>query len=418
MAPSAWSGYASAPRYGAPVSEPTAAASSPSLDAPLSRPISAGITASLVGFSSSFAVVLTALHAAGATSDQAASGLLAASFAVGAGTIVLALRYRRPITLAWSTPGAALIAATGAVEGGWSAEIGAFYVVAGLILLTALIPALGQAIARIPASLAQAMLGGVLLPLCLAPLSGLVKSPWAVAPVIVVWLIALRFLPRWAVPLAFLAAAIAIGIEVGAAGTAIDPTSFLPRVAFTAPTFTTGAIVGLALPLFLVTMASQNVPGTAILRSFGYDLPWRPAMTVTGLGSALTASAGGPAINLAAITAALAASPDAHPDPRRRWYASIATGSTYFVLAAASSFFAVLVVLAPAGLIAAVAGLALFGAFGSAVQQAVADPHDRVPAIVTFLTAASGIAFFGISAAFWALVAGLVVRAALRLGRR
>jgi benzoate membrane transport protein len=398
-------------------------ASPPIPRTPLSRPIMAGVVTALVGFTSSFAVVLTGLTAVGASHAQAASGLLALSLTMGAACIVLAWRYRMPITAAWSTPGAALLAASGAagagaIEGGWPAAVGAFLIVAGLILLTALVPQLGALIAAIPPSIAQAMLAGVLLPLCLAPITGLAKNPWGVIPVVLTWLVFARLAPRWAVPLAFLAATVVIVIGITTGGAHVDPAALLPHVELTMPTFTVGSLVGIALPLFIVTMASQNVPGVAVMRSFGYEVPWRPAMLVTGLGSALGAPAGGHAINLAAISAALAAAPDAEPDPTRRWVAGVSTGVSYLVLGGCSAAFAALVVLAPAAVIPAVAGLALFGAFGSAVQQAIDDPGERTPAVVTFLVAASGMAFWGVSAAFWALLAGLLVRGALHLGRR
>lgn len=372
----------------------------------------------LVGVTSSFAVVLTGLGAVGATPAQAASGLLALCVSMGLGAIVLAWRYRMPITVAWSTPGAALLASTGAVEGGWPAAVGAFLVVAGLILLTALWPQLGRLIARIPPSIAQAMLAGVLLPLCIAPIGGLVANPWGVAPVILTWLVFARLAPRWAVPLAFVAASIVVAVHLVSTGVSVDPALLIPRIELTMPTFTVGAIVGIALPLFLVTMASQNVPGVAIMRSYGYDVPWRPAMFVTGVGSALAAPAGGHVINLAAISAALAASPEAEPRPERRFIASMSAGVSGVVLGALSAAFVALVVLAPEGVIAAVAGVALLAAFGSAVQQAIDDPGERLPAVVTFLVAASGIAILGVSAAFWALVAGLVVRFVMHVGRR
>lgn len=384
---------------------------------PVTRPIVAGIVTALVGFTSSFAVVLTGLDAVGASAAQAASGLLAVSLAMGLACIVLAWRYRMPITAAWSTPGAALLVATGSVEGGWPAAVGAFLVTASLILLTALWPALGALIARIPPSIAQVMLAGVLLPLCLAPITGVVANPWGVLPVVLTWLVFARLAPRWAVPLAFAAAAAVVAVSLVSAGTPVDPAVLLPRFELTMPAFTVGALVGIALPLFIVTMASQNVPGIAIMRSFGYEVPWRPAMLVTGLGTALGAPAGGHAINLAAISAALAASPDADPDPARRWLAGVSTGASYLVLGAFSAAFATLVVLAPTAVIPAVAGLALFGAFGAAVQQAIDDPGERLPAVVTFLVAASGIAVLGVSAAFWALVAGLLVRTVLHVGR-
>jgi benzoate membrane transport protein len=382
------------------------------------RPIVAGVVTALVGVTSTFAVVLTGLDAVGATASQAASGLLVLCVTMGIASIVLAWRYRMPITVAWSTPGAAVLASTGAVEGGWPAAVGAFLVSAGLILLTALWPQLGRLIARIPPSIAQAMLAGVLLPLCLAPVTGLVANPWEVAPVIVTWLVCARFVPRWAVPLAFVAAAAVVGIHVAATGSGLSPTALVPRFELTAPTLSIGAIVGLALPLFLVTMASQNVPGVAIMRSYGYTVPWRGAMLVTGVGTALGAPAGGHAINLAAISAALAAAPDAEPDPRRRWVAGVSTGVSAIVLGGLSAALAALVVVAPEGVIPAVAGVALFAAFGSAVQQAIDDPGERLPAVVTFLVAASGVAIAGVSAAFWALVAGLVLRTVLHAGRR
>ncbi|MET0735273.1 MAG: benzoate/H(+) symporter BenE family transporter, partial [Microbacterium sp.] len=246
---------------------------------------------------------------------------------------------------------------------------------------------------------------------------GLVANPWGVAPVIITWLVFVRLSPRWAVPLAFVAASVVVTVHLVATGASIDPALLVPHVQLTAPTFTIGAIVGIALPLFIVTMASQNVPGLAIMRSYGYDVPWRPAMLVTGIGSAIAAPAGGHAINLAAISAALAAAPEAEPDPARRWVASISAGVSGIVLGALSACFVALVVLAPEGVIPAVAGLALLAAFGSAIQQAIDDPGERLPAVVTFLVAASGVAILGVSAAFWALVAGLVVRFVLHAGR-
>lgn len=381
--------------------------------APLSRPILAGVVTALVGFTSSFAVVLTGLSAVGASPAQAASGLLILSITMGLACVFLASRYRMPITAAWSTPGAALLAATGVVEGGWPAATGAFLVVAALTLLAGAWPGFGGLIARIPASIAQAMLAGVLLPLCIAPVTGIAENPWGVIPVVLTWLIVARMAPRWAVPLAFVAAAIVVGVELVRGGSSLDAAILIPHFEFVTPTFTVGAIIGIALPLFVVTMASQNVPGVAIMRSYGYDVPWRPAMLVTGIGTAIGAPAGGHGINLAAISAALAASPEADPDPKRRWVAGLSTGVSYVVLGGFSAGFSALVVLAPAAVIPAVAGLALFAAFGSAVQQAVAEPTERMPAVVTFVIAASGISLAGISAAFWALIAGLLVRLVL-----
>lgn len=381
------------------------------------RPISAGIVSGLVGFTSAFVVVLTGLRAVGASPDQASSGLLAVTVLMGLSSIILAVWTRMPITVAWSTPGAALLVSTGTIEGGWPAAVGAFLVTGILILLTGLIPQLGSLIARIPASVAQAMLAGVVFQLCLGPVIGLSANPLAVAPVVIVWLLAMRFLPRWAAPLAFLASAVVIVASIALTGKDVDAGLLIPRVEFTAPSFTLAGLVGIALPLFFVTMASQNVPGVAVMKGLGFEVPWRRSMLVTGVGTVLGAPAGGHAINLAAISAALAAGPEAGEDKSRRWVASVTSGCLLVLLGVASAAFSALVVLAPEGVIAAVAGLALLGVLASSLQAALSDPDDRIPAVAAFLTAASAITIAGVSAAFWALVVGLVVRFVLRLGR-
>ncbi|MBB3676311.1 benzoate/H(+) symporter BenE family transporter [Modestobacter versicolor] len=393
-----------------------AAVRAPSPDG-VSRPVSAGVVSALVGFTSAFVVVLSGLAGVGASPDQAASGLLAVSVTMGLACVLLAVWTRMPITAAWSTPGAALLASTGAVEGGWPAAVGAFLVTGALVVLTGLVPQLGALITRIPASVAQAMLAGVLFQLCLGPVTGLAENPLAVAPVVAVWLLALRLMPRWAAPLAFLAAAVVIGVHVVTSGATIDRADLVPRVELTAPVFTVAAVVGIALPLYLVTMAAQNVPGVAVMKGLGYEVPWRRSMLVTGVGTVLGAPAGGHAINLAAISAALAAGPEAGEDRSRRWIASVTAGSVLVLLGIASSAVGSLVLLAPAGVVAAVAGLALLGTLAASLQAALARDDERIPAVVTFATAASGIAVAGVSAAFWALVAGLVARAVLRAGR-
>jgi benzoate membrane transport protein len=382
------------------------------------QPITAGVVSALVGFTSAFAVVLSGLAAVGADPDQAASGLLVLTVAMGLASALLAWWTRMPITVAWSTPGAALLVSTGTVDGGWPAAVGAFLVTGVLIVLTGLLPQIGALIARIPASVAQAMLAGVLLPLCLRPVEGLADDPLVVAPIVVVWLLALRFAPRAAAPLAFVAAAAVIAVHVAVSGSDVDPAAFVPRIELTAPTFTVAAVIGIALPLYLVTMASQNVAGAAVMKGLGYEVPWRRSMLVTGAGTLVGAPAGGHAINLAAISAALAAGPEAGEDRTRRWTASVTAGAVHVVLGVASAAFSAMVLLAPAAVVPAVAGLALLGVLAAALQAALAEPEERVPGVVVFATAASGIAIAGVSAAFWALVAGLVVRAVLRSGPR
>ena len=379
-----------------------------------SRPLVAGIVTALVGFTSSFAVVLAGLRAVGADAGQAASGLLALTLAVGLGVLLLAWRSKVPVTLAWSTPGAALLAASGMPDGGWPAAVGAFLATGLLLALAGLVPALGRLMARIPSSLAQAMLAGVLLQLCLAPFKALGTVPLFVAPVILCWLMMMKFAPRWAVPGALLVALAVIGTSLASAGTTVEPAALVPALAWTTPAFTLQAVAGIAIPLFVVTMASQNVPGVAVLRSFGYETPWRPAMLVTGAGTVLGAPFGGHAINLAALSAALAAGEEAGADRGRRWVAGFTSGLAYLVLAAFSTALVSVVSQAPAGMLEAVAGLALLGTLAAAVSAALAEPEDRIAPAVTFLMAASGLAFAGIGSAFWALLAGLAVRFVLK----
>lgn len=376
---------------------------------------SIGVVAALVGFSSSFAVVIAGLRAVGADADQAASGLVALSLAQGIGIIAMSLRYRMPVTLAWSTPGAAMLAASAALQGGWSAAVGAFLVSSVLIVVTGLWGALGRAIARIPPAIAQAMLAGVLVPLCLAPVTAAIATPLVVAPVILVWLVLQRLAPRWSAPAAF---AVALGIvAVDAALSGGLSVLAWPALSLTAPSLDLAAVVGIALPLYLVTMASQNVPGAAVMSGLGYAVPWRPSMLVTGALSAVSAPFGGHAVNLAAITAALPASAEAHPDPARRWIASVSAGASYLVLGLGATTVTAVVALAPAGVIESVAGLALLGTLAASLAAAMREECDRIPAALTLVVAASGVTVAGVGAAFWALVAGLVAFAVLRWGR-
>jgi benzoate membrane transport protein len=374
--------------------------------------LAAGLVAAFVGFAGSFAVVVRGLTAVGATPAQAASGLMALSIAMGVCGIVLSLKLRMPISVAWSTPGGALLATSGPVAGGFNGAVGAFIVTAVLIVICGLWKPLGRLVSAIPAPLANAMLAGVLLGLCLAPMHAVAVVPGLALPVVLVWVVMGQIARRFAVPAAVLVAA---GLIV--ATTALPPGglgSFWPAPVLVAPVFSLGGVVGIALPLFIVTMASQNIPGMAVLNVNGY----RPApgglFTVTGLFGVIAAPFGGHAVNLAAITAALCAGSEAHADPARRYWAAVVTGGAYVVfglLAGAATF---LIAAAPPVLIEAVAGLALLGALGSALMGAASDPREREAAIVTFLVTASGLSFFGISGAFWGLVAG---GAMLGLGR-
>ncbi len=375
--------------------------------------ILSGVVAALVGWTAASAVVLTGLHRVGATPAEAASGLLAVTATMGVGTILLSRRHRMPIMLAWSTPGAALLASTGIIHGGWPAAVGAFLMAGVLILLTGLWPRLGALIASIPTPIAQAMLAGIVLELCLTPVRGFVAHPAEVGPIVLVWLAVRRLASKWAAPAAFGTALIVIAIV--AAGQGGVGGSLLPHVRWTAPQFTSAGLLSLALPLYVVTMAGQNVPGTAVLASYGYQAPWREAMGVTGVGTLIGACAGGHAINLAAISASLVAAPTADPDPQTRWTAAVSAGVTSLVLSLLAGALATLIAVASPEVIGSVAGLALLATLASSLAGALSVEGEREAAAITFVIAASGTTFLSVGSAFWALLAGLAVRVLTRV---
>jgi benzoate membrane transport protein len=371
------------------------------------QPIFAGIVASIAGFATSFALVVAGLTAVGATDAQATSGLLALCVATGLTCIVLGLWLRLPLSFAWSTPGAALLLTSATRDFG--AAVGAFLVCAALIILSGLWPALGRLIVRIPKPIASAMLAGVLFPICLSPILavGTPETSLLAVPIIVVWLVLYRLAPRWAVPAAMV---VAIVVVVMYAGTGwLDSARIAPHIEFVLPTFDPVVIVSLGLPLFIVTMAGQNVPGVVVMTTYGYKTPFRAALVGSGIGSAGAAMLGGHAINLAAITAAIMASPEAHPDKDRRWIASVTAGFAYLVLGLGAGLATALVAAAPPILIEAVAGLAVLGALITAITGALEAPEHRVAAILTFLVVASGIAPLSIGSALWGLLVGGVV---------
>ncbi|GAA1733042.1 benzoate/H(+) symporter BenE family transporter [Aeromicrobium alkaliterrae] len=375
----------------------------------LRQPVVAGLVAALVGFTSSFAVVIAGLRAVGANQAQAASGLLALCVVFGLIMLVLATWTRLPLSFAWSTPGAALLVSTGTVEGGWAAAVGAFLVTGVLLALTGLVPALGRLIGRIPVPLAQAMLGGVLLQLCLAPFVAVADSPALIAPILVVWLLATRWIPTWAVPIAFGVALVVMAADLVASGATVPSSELVPALTWTSPTFTIAAVVGIAVPLTVVTMASQNIPGVAVMSSYGYRVPWTPSMVAAGAGTAVVAPLGGHAMNLAALSAALTAGDGAGPRDRR-WIAAATAGVAYLVLGPLSGALVALSAAAAPGIVESVAGLALLAAFAAALRGALDDPDHRTSSAVAFLVAASGLTILGVGGAFWALVLGLAVR--------
>jgi benzoate membrane transport protein len=392
--------------------EPVLHATTQSLSrATLLQPVFAGLLAAIVGFASSFAIVLQGFAAMGATPAQAASGLMALCVVKGCLGAGISLWSRMPISIAWSTPGAALLVATGAPAGGYGAAIGAFLVAAALIVAAGLWRRFGDAVGAIPSSLAAAMLAGVLLGLCIAPVKAVAALPGLALPIIAAWAIALRFARLYAVPAAVTVTAVLVFLATTLPPGALD--HIRPEPIFVTPVFSIDALVSIALPLFIVTMASQNVPGLAVLNLNGYRPAPGPIFVATGAASGLIALFGGHVVNLAAITAALCAGPDAHPDPARRYVAAAAAGLTYIALGLSAGLAAAFVAASPPLLITCVAGLALFGSLAGALNGALAREEERLPAVVTFAVAASGVNFYGVGAAFWGLVAGGALYAVL-----
>ena len=349
-------------------------------------------------------MVLAGLSAVGAFPDEAASALLVLSVTMGVGCVLFSWRTRTPVTLAWSTPGAALLASAVLPAGGYADAVGTFVVAGALYALTGLVRPLGRWVARIPTALANAMLAGVLLSLCVQPFLALGEDPAAIVPVVLTWLVLMRLARRWAVPGALAAAVVVVVVSGSLDG--LPTAELVPRLTWTAPGFDLVTAVAIGVPLYLVTMTSQNIPGVAVLGSFGYRAPLQPALVYAGGATVATAGLGGFSINLAAISAALAAGPTAHPDPERRWVAGVATGVSYVVLGLAAAVVTAVAQAAPAGVIAAVAGLALIGTLGAAAASALQEEGMREAAAVTFVVAASGLTVGGVGAAFWALVAG------------
>ncbi|MBB6178446.1 benzoate/H(+) symporter BenE family transporter [Pseudorhizobium flavum] len=367
-----------------------------------------GCLTAFVGFASSFAVVLQGLKGVGATDYQAASGLMALSVSMGVCAILLSAWTRLPVSIAWSTPGAALLATAGAVDGGFPAAVGAFLVCGALIVIAGLFRPLGRAVAAIPTPFANAMLSGVILGLCFAPFKAIAFDPLLGLPILVAWAVVLMVKRLYAVPAALAAfvGVMVLGVDLPEGAMAEWSQSLAPPVEFVAPLFTLPALISIALPLFIVTMASQNIPGIAVLKVNHYEPNPGPLFATTGVFSLLSAPFGGHAVNLAAITAAMCAGEDAHPDPARRYWAAIIGGIGYVVLGLMAGAVTAFVSLAPPILIQAVAGLALIGAFSGSAVAAFKEPETREAAAVTFLITASGVSFAGISGAFWGLVAG------------
>lgn len=366
--------------------------------------IVSGLVAVLVGFGGTLALIVAAAQAVGAGPAETASWVAALCLAMAATTGYLSLRHRLPIVTAWSTPGAALIAASAGIA--LDEAVGAFLLAGGLVLLTAAFRPVGTLVKRIPPAVAAGMLAGVLIRFVMAVFESAAAAPALVLPLVGLYLLARLVSPAGAV-LVVLAAGLPLAFALGLVGPIPAGFAFSTLVPV-APAFEPAVLLGLGLPLWLVTMASQNLPGFAVLRAAGYPVPSRSILAATGLASLATAPFGAHATNLAAITAAICTGPDAHPDPARRWLTGPVYAAGYLLLAAVGAAAVGLLAAMPAALIAAVAGLALLAPLTGALASALAEERQRLAAVLALAVTASGIGLLGIGSAFWGLLAGLV----------
>jgi benzoate membrane transport protein len=358
-----------------------------------------------VGFAASVAVVLAAAESLGATPAQTVSWVAGLALAKGAASLWLSWRHRLPIICAWSTPGAALIAASSGLD--MAAAVGAFLLAAVLMMLTAAFRPLGALIEKIPMPIAAAMLAGVIFRFVVAVFDEMRVSPGLVLPLLAVFLLARLVNPFLGV-IAALAAGIILSFAGGLAAWPVGGLA-LSGLEFVTPRFDTAAMLGIGIPLYLVTMAAQNLPGFAVLRAAGYQPPVPACLFATGLASALTAPFGAHMVNMAAISASICTGPDTHPDPAQRWKAGIVYGLAWLAIAATAGLLLALILAMPKALIVAVAGLGLVGSLTGALTQATSSDGHRFAAVVTFAVAASSLTLFGVGSAFWSLVAGLGV---------
>ena len=363
----------------------------------------AGFVAVLVGYTSSVVIVFQAAAALGATPAQTVSWMWALGLGMGLTSAGLSLWYRRPVLTAWSTPGAALLVTAG-VGVPMNEAVGAFIVCGLLITLAGATGWFARVMDRIPQALAAALLAGVLTRFAFDAFLSVRSETALVLTMFAAYLIGRRAWPRYAVPGVLL-----VGVLLAALRGQMQWSSLAGSWAqpvFTMPSFSLAATIGIALPLFVVTMASQNLPGVAAQRAAGYDTPVSPAITVTGLATLLFAAFGGYAFNLAAITAAICMGREAHEDPARRYVAAVMAGLFYIVLGLLGGAVVGLLAAFPKELVLALAGFALLATIAGGLSAAMKDEGSREAALITFLITASGLALWGVGSAFWGVCAG------------
>ncbi|MHC2795385.1 benzoate membrane transport protein [Mesorhizobium jarvisii] len=378
----------------------------------LSIPISAFVAA-IVGFGGTLAIVIAAAHAVGATQIQTASWVTAICLAMAIESLWLSWRTKMPVITAWSTPGLALMAASTGFSIGEA--VAAFIATAILLIATGLFRPLTQLISRIPPSVASGMLAGIVVTFALNAVKTVPVDPWLILPLIAAFFLIRVFHPALSVLSVLVGGGLAAFLTGRVGGL---PTPELSTLTLISPDFTAKAMIGLALPLYLVTMASQNLSGLAVLRAAGYHPEPGPLIGVTGLFSLLSAPFGGSTTNLAAISAAICTGPDVHPDPAERWKTGPFYAVAYLIFAIFGASLEAIFAVLPQSLIVLVAGLALMASLANALAIALKDEGDRMAATVTFVVTASGLTLFGVGAAFWGLIAGLVVLFLDRLKKR
>ncbi|WP_024870951.1 benzoate/H(+) symporter BenE family transporter [Tolumonas lignilytica] len=372
----------------------------------LSLPV-AGIVANLVGFSSSVALIFQAANSmTGATAQLTSSWLFALCIGSGVSTLILSLYYRQPVLTAWSTPGAALL--IGSLQGVSPAlATGAFLFSALMITLCGMTGLFARLMHKIPTALASAMLAGVLVHFGMKVFEQMPVQPMLILSMLLVYLLAKRFYPRYAILLVLLIGGV-VARQQGLLHTNIQSLTFVSPV-LTWPSFDIATLLGVGLPLFIVTMASQNLPGIAVMRANGYQAPVSAALTVTGVINLVLAPLGCFAINLAAITAAICMGPEAHEEPKQRYKAAVFAGVGYLIAGIFGASIVTLFAILPSALVMGVAGIALFGTIGASLHAALQNESQREAALLTFLVTASGLTLCGIGSAFWGLVVGVLV---------
>jgi len=377
----------------------------------------AGFVAVLVGFTSSVAIVFQAAQAFQATPEQITSWMWALGLGMGLCSLVPSLWLRKPVMVAWSTPGAAVLATAGMAGGfGMAEAVGAFMVCAVLITLAGATRWFERVMNRIPMEIASALLAGVLARFGLQAFAAAQTALPLVLLMLGCYLLARRFFPRYAVVLTLAAAMAYVALRGQMAWSEVSLELALPQ--WTTPHFTWSAIVSLALPLFVVTMASQNLPGVAVMRATGYQMPVSGLITMTGLATLVLAPFGAFALNFSAITAAICMGPEAHEDPHRRYTAAAACGAFYIFIGIFGAVVTGLLTAFPKELVVAIAGLALLGTIGSGLATALRDEPHREAALITFLVTLSGVVIAGVGSAFWGVVAGSVALFVQQYARR